>query len=195
MQLFLFFCFFLSGMAALIYQVIWQRLLTFFVGSDTIGISLIVTVFMLGLGIGSYVGGKWAARTSHAQRLRIFIFAELAIGAFGVCSKYLLYDLLYGSVMIENIILMGMVICVVLFLPTFLMGISLPVLAQTVTMALSEAGKQIGFLYALNTIGAAAGAAISAWLLIPLVGMENTLYIAAILNTLCALGTGWIYFK
>lgn len=189
----LFTCFFLSGIAALIYQVIWQRLLTFFVGSDTVGISLIVTVFMLGLGIGSYAGGKWAARTSHGQRLLIFIVAELLIGAFGLFSKYLLYDLLYGSVMVDSTVLMAVIICCILFLPTFLMGASLPVLAQTVTTALPEAGKQVGYLYAFNTLGAAVGAAIAAWLLIPAIGMENTLYFAALMNLICAGGTAFIY--
>jgi len=195
MKLILYFCFFLSGTAALIYQVIWQRLLTFFVGSDTIGISLIVTVFMLGLGIGSYAGGKWAARTSHVQRLRIFIIAELLIGLFGLFSKYILYDLLYGTLTIESVPLMGTIICIVLFLPTFLMGVSLPVLAQTVITTLPEAGKEIGFLYAFNTIGAAAGAGISAWLFIPLFGMETTLYLAALMNIICAGGTAWVLFK
>ncbi|MGB8194982.1 MAG: fused MFS/spermidine synthase [Chitinophagaceae bacterium] len=195
MQRILFTCFFLSGIAALVYQVIWQRLLTFFVGSDTVGISLIVTVFMVGLGAGSYFGGKWAARTSHAQRLQIFIVAELLIGAFGLISKYLLYDLLYGSVMIDNMIIMALIICCILFLPTFLMGVSLPVLAQTVTTALPDAGKQVGYLYAFNTLGAALGAAIAAWLLIPAIGMEYTLYFAAILNIVCAGGTVLIYQK
>ncbi|HEY0667907.1 MAG TPA: fused MFS/spermidine synthase, partial [Sphingobacteriaceae bacterium] len=178
MQRILFTCFFLSGIAALVYQVIWQRLLTFFVGSDTVGISLIVTVFMLGLGIGSYAGGRWAARTSHTQRLMIFIVAELLIGAFGLFSKLLLYDLLYQGVMIDSMMGMAIIICCILFLPTFLMGASLPVLAQTVTTAVPEAGKQVGYLYAFNTLGAAVGAGIAAWLLIPALGMENTLYFA-----------------
>ena len=195
MQRILFGCFFLSGTAALIYQVIWQRLLTFFVGSDTVGISLIVSVFMLGLGIGSYVGGKWAARTSHSERLLIFIIAELLIGAFGFFSKFLLYDVLYGSVMIESMVIMALIICCILFLPTFFMGVSLPILAQTVTTGLSQAGKQIGYLYAFNTLGAAIGAAIAAWLLIPAVGIENTLYFAAILNVACAAGSTWIFQK
>lgn len=193
MQRVLFTCFFLSGIAALIYQVIWQRLLTFFVGSDTVGISLIVTVFMLGLGIGSFAGGKWAARTSHVQRLWIFIVAELLIGAFGLFSKYLLYDVLYGSVMIDSMLVMALIICCILFLPTFLMGLSLPVLAQTVTTAAPEAGKQVGYLYAFNTLGAACGAAMAAWLLIPAVGMEYTLCFAALLNIVCAAGTVFIY--
>lgn len=195
MQRILFGCFFLSGIAALVYQVIWQRLLTFFVGSDTVGISLIVTVFMLGLGIGSYAGGKWAARTTHAQRLLIFIVAELLIGAFGFFSKYLLYDVLYRSVTIDSMIAMAVVICCILFLPTFLMGVSLPVLAQTVTTAAPEAGKRVGYLYAFNTLGAAVGAAISAWLLVPAVGMENTLFVAAVLNIVCGMGTAWIYYR
>ncbi|HEY0678987.1 MAG TPA: hypothetical protein VGD17_11920, partial [Chitinophagaceae bacterium] len=69
----------------------------------------------------------------------------------------------------------------------------LPVLAQTVTTAVPEAGKQVGYLYAFNTLGAAVGAGIAAWLLIPALGMENTLYFAAFMNIVCAAGTIYIY--
>lgn len=195
MRRILFGCFFLSGIAALIYQVVWQRLLTFFVGSDTVGISLIVTVFMLGLGTGSYAGGKWAARTDHAQRLKIFIAAELLIAGFGVFSKSLLYEVLYESLVIDNMSVMALIVCCILFLPTFLMGVSLPVLAQTVTDGLPEAGRQVGYLYAFNTLGAACGAAITAWILIPAAGMVYTLYFAALMNVLCAAGTVLVFPK
>ena len=71
----LLFLFFLSGFAALLYQVVWQRLLVFYTGSDTVSISLIVSAFMTGLGLGYLAGGQLADRSSPEQNLRYFVGA------------------------------------------------------------------------------------------------------------------------
>ena len=60
-----FIVFFASGFAALLYQVIWQRLLVFFSGSDVYSVTLIVTAFMAGLGVGNLAGGHLADRLSR----------------------------------------------------------------------------------------------------------------------------------
>src|SRR5436309_14714940 len=87
--------FFASGFAALLYQVIWQRLLVFFSGSDVYSVSLIVTAFMAGLGVGNFAGGHIADRISRRTNLLLFIFAEVAIMLFGALSKWLFYDVFY----------------------------------------------------------------------------------------------------
>ena len=71
--------FFVSGFAALLYQVIWQRLLVFFSGADVYSVTLIVTTFMAGLGLGNLVGGYVADLFSRRTNLIMFIAAELAI--------------------------------------------------------------------------------------------------------------------
>src|ERR1043165_8810346 len=84
--------FFLSGVAALAYQVCWQRLLFIALGSDIDSITIIVSTFMLGLGVGSLLGGQMADR--YPDRILIlFAAAEAGIGAFGVLSPHLIAGL------------------------------------------------------------------------------------------------------
>jgi predicted membrane-bound spermidine synthase len=81
--------FFVSGFAALLYQVVWQRLLAMFSGADVYSATLIVAAFMGGLGLGHVVGGHVADRISARASLLGFAAAELAIGAFGAFSATL----------------------------------------------------------------------------------------------------------
>ena len=81
--------FFVSGVAALVYQVCWQRLLFAAFGVDIDSVTIIVSVFMLGLGLGALVGGDLADRRP-AWALRFFAFAELGIGIFGLFSPGLI---------------------------------------------------------------------------------------------------------
>src|SRR5438105_14031959 len=90
-----FIVFFVSGFAALLYQVIWQRLLVFFSGADVYSVTLIVTTFMAGLGLGNLVGGYVADLLSRRTNLVMFIAAELAIMIFALLSKGFFYDFFY----------------------------------------------------------------------------------------------------
>src|SRR5262245_10307274 len=88
----LFFC---SGFAALLYQVVWQRLLAIFSGADLASITIIVAAFMAGLGCGSLAGGRIADQLTRRKAVIAFAMAELAVGLFGVASAFLYYDVLY----------------------------------------------------------------------------------------------------
>ena len=87
--------FFASGFAALAYQIVWQRLLAFVSGADVFSVTLIVSEFMAGLGLGSLAGGHLADRLSFRGRFRAFALAEAAIAAFALVSVPLLYDVVY----------------------------------------------------------------------------------------------------
>src|SRR5688572_5669201 len=87
--------FFLSGFAALLYQVVWQRMLTFFGGADIYSVTIIVSAFMGGLGFGSLAGGYLADRLDSRRRLVAFAVCELAIAAFAIFSAAIYYDVLY----------------------------------------------------------------------------------------------------
>src|SRR6185369_14456279 len=98
MRLVCFPVFFTSGCAALLYQVIWQRMLAIFSGTDVYSATIIVSAFMAGLGIGSLAGGHVADRVSARTSLVLFGLAELAVAAFGVLSARLYYDVLYSRI-------------------------------------------------------------------------------------------------
>ena len=182
--------FFLSGFAAVLYQVIWQRLLTFFSGADIYSITIIVAAFMAGLGLGNVAGGRLADRLGSRSSLRAFAIAEISIGVFGLLSKLLFYDVLYSQLpqLGENTIVATMVLFASLLVPTFLMGLSLPLLSRALTHQVADAGRIIGALYGWNTLGAATGAFATTWILVPNIGLEGALFCGAAANFLCAAG-------
>jgi predicted membrane-bound spermidine synthase len=180
--------FFASGFAALLYQVIWQRLLAIFSGADVFSVTIVVAAFMGGLGCGNFAGGHLADRVSRAACLALFAAAELAIALFALASKALYYDLLYGK--LGGAALPAPLLAFVLFLavvwPTFFMGVSLPLLARGLTPTLDAAARVVGSLYGWNTLGAAAGALATSWWLLRRFDLETCLRIGALLNLGCA---------
>jgi spermidine synthase len=180
--------FFVSGFAALLYQVIWQRLLGIFSGTDVYSATIIVAAFMAGLGIGHLAGGHAADRVSRRASLVLFGVAEIAIAVFAVFSTSLYYDLLYRR--LGGLQLTPETTAIVLFggllWPTVFMGASLPLLARAMTDRIDRAARTVGALYGFNTLGAATGAAIATWFLLPRLGLEGSLRVGAVLNVACA---------
>jgi predicted membrane-bound spermidine synthase len=182
--------FFLSGFAALLYQVIWQRLLVLFSGADVYSVTIIVSAFMGGLGLGSLAGGRLADRLGATRCLWAFVGAEVLIGTFGLLSKAVYYDQLavrlpqWGAEPATA----AVVLVASLLVPTFLMGMSLPLLARAMTDSLRAAAVVAGSLYGWNTMGAAIGAFASTWLLVPRLGFERSLLVGASVNFVCAVG-------
>jgi predicted membrane-bound spermidine synthase len=157
--------FFASGFAALLYQVIWQRMLATFLGADVYSATVIVAAFMAGLGTGHLAGGHLADRLSGRASLAAFGAAELSIALFAVVSTSFYYGVLYEH--LAGLDLHPAATAAVLFVsllwPTFFMGASLPLLARALTTRIERAARIVGTLYAVNTLGAAAGAAIATW--------------------------------
>jgi spermidine synthase len=180
--------FFTSGFAALLYQVIWQRMLAIFSGADVYSAIIIVSAFMAGLGIGSLAGGHVADRVSARTSLVLFGVAELAVAAFGILSAPLYYDVLYTRIGHLNITPgpMAAILFVSLLWPTFFMGASLPLLARALTRQIEKAASTVGALYGFNTLGAAMGAMVATWWLLPRIGLDGSLRVGAALNTACA---------
>ena len=181
--------FFVSGFAALLYQVAWQRMLTIFSGADVYSATIIVSAYMAGLGLGSLVGGQVADRARALTSLVLFAVAESAIAIFGFFSTTLYYDVLYqrfGHIALPTPVMAALLIISLLW-PTFFMGASLPLLSRAVTDQLDRAAARVGTLYGMNTLGAAAGALISTWMLLPTLGLDGAVRVGAMLNASCAL--------
>jgi len=178
-----------SGFAALLYQVIWQRTLAIFSGADVFSATVIVAAFMGGLGIGNLAGGHVADRVSRRASLLLFAAAELAVGVFGLFSGALYYGVLYerlGALDLGRETIAALLFASLLW-PTFFMGASLPLLARAVTDRIDRAASAVGALYGINTLGAAAGALVATWALLPAFGLGGSLQIGAALNAACAL--------
>jgi len=182
--------FFLSGAAAVVYQVVWQRILALQSGVGIYSIAIIVAAFMAGLGIGSLAGGMWCERRSARRALIAFSLIELGIAVWGALSGPLLYDVLSlrFSSWFDPLPQAALVQFLFLAPPTFLMGMSLPFLVRALVRDTATAARTIGYLYGLNMLGAACGALATPWLLVRHFGMRNALLAAAALNLLAAVG-------
>ena len=181
--------FFLSGFAALTYQTVWQRLLVLPLGADVYSTTIVVAVFMTGLGLGSLAGGWIADRVSPRRAVTVFIVSEVAVAIFGLFSDVVLYDWLYlriGTAALPNAAL-AVIVFLGLLWPTFWMGVSLPVLGRAVADGLAAAASRIGVLYGVNTLGAATGAFATTWMLFPRFGLDGSARIAAALNIAAAI--------
>jgi spermidine synthase len=190
-------CFFFSGVAGLIYEILWTRMIVKIIGGAPFAISIILTIFMGGLGLGSYLAGRTIDRIEKpAELVKIYGLLELAIGAYGLALPVLLiafrpiyaviYNRLFEHFMLFNLI--TFIGCFILLcLPVICMGATLPVLCRFYVSKLSHLGTHAGRLYGLNTIGAALGALVCGFWLINLLGMWGTLIFAVAVNGLIGL--------
>ena len=187
--------FFVSGFAALIYQVLFAKELTLVFGSTATATFTVLATFLGGMAIGSLIGGYLAARVK--KPIVIYAFVELAIAGFCVLTPLLfsllqnVYVFLAADVAPDSAWLLALRILLgasVLLVPTILMGITLPLLAQALNPRGDKLGNAIAWLYSSNTAGAALGALVTSYVVIPLVGTHSTTLLAALMNMLVALG-------
>jgi predicted membrane-bound spermidine synthase len=181
--------YFSSGFAALLYQVIWQRMLAIFSGADLYATTTIVASFMGGLGAGSLCAGFLADKVSARWQIGLFALAEFLTGVFGLLSKWFYYDILYSrfSHLASSPVVLTIVLFTSLLIPTFLMGMTLPLLSKALTPRVEMAGKRIGSIYALNTLGAAVGAFTTGWFLLGEWNFSQILQIGALINLVAGL--------
>ena len=187
------FCFFFSGAAGLIYQVVWTRMLTQIFGNTTYAIATVLSAFMAGLAIGSYLFGKIADRGKNDFLLYGVLEAGVGIYGFAVPWLFLLAQKAYAPIFglnesypfIFNLVLFCLSFLLLVF-PTLLMGATLPVLSRFYVRSFAQFGRRVGDLYATNTLGAVIGCAAAGFFLIPTLGMRTTVYVAAAVNLVIA---------
>ena len=176
--------FFLSGAAGLIYQIAWQRLLFANFGVDVESITVVVSAFMLGLGIGGYFGGRVADRFFD-KSLLLFCLFEAFIGAYGVGSPYFIEFI--GRLGGDSSLFAIAVLNFFSILPaTVLMGGTLPMLTAWLAKQPSGVGNAIGKLYFRNTLGAAAGCVATAFVLFMYFDLYEVIWMAAASNFIVA---------
>jgi predicted membrane-bound spermidine synthase/tetratricopeptide (TPR) repeat protein len=188
------FCFFFSGAAGLVYQVVWTRMLTQIFGNTTYAIATVLSAFMAGLAIGSYLFGQIADRGKNDFLLYGALEAGVGVYGFAVPWLFTLAQKVYGPIFglnethpfLFNLVLFALSF-VLLVLPTLLMGATLPVLSRFFVRSFAQFGRRVGDLYATNTLGAVIGCAAGGFVLIPLLGMRSTVYVAATVNMVIAL--------
>lgn len=181
--------FFLSGITGLIYEVVWTRLLTLVMGNTHYSVATVLTTFMGGLALGSFLGGRYIDR--HRNPLMVYAVLEAAIGIYCILIPqiiqwafpafqwiYVHFQDSYTQASFLRFLICGSILLV----PTTFMGATLPVLSKFVTTDPDFVGKDVGTLYATNTFGAVAGALSSAFVFMPWLGVKGTIYSAGVVN-------------
>jgi len=186
-------CFFFSGAAGLIYEVVWTRMLTQIFGNTTYAIATVLSAFMAGLALGSYLFGRIADRGKNDFLL--YGILEAGVGIYGFLVPWLfslgqivyipLYGLNSSYPFLFNLLLFFLSFFL-LVLPTLLMGATLPVLSRFFVHSFAQLGRRVGDLYATNTMGAVLGCGFAGYYLIPTLGMRATVYTAAAVNLFIA---------
>jgi spermidine synthase len=181
--------FFFSGFSALFYQIIWLRKLTTIFGNTTLAISITLAAFMAGLAIGSYAFGRRADRV--ARPLRLYGWLEIMIGVYCLGSLALLNAVHMSYVSLAHRLAFDSPWLVsfqfwasflVLVAPTALMGGTLPVAIRGLVRDLEAIGPQVGRLYGINTLGAAVGVLCVGFFLLPVLGLQGSVRLAAAIN-------------
>jgi predicted membrane-bound spermidine synthase len=184
--------FLLSGAAALVYEQLWIRELQQFFGSTIHSITTVVAAYMGGLGLGAYVMGRRADR--HANPALLYGLLELAIGVFGLASPWVFRALGEGYLGLARVLSPGLwaataikfvATLVVMLIPTFLMGGTLPILTRA--FAGPHTGtlrRELALFYGLNTVGGVVGCALGGYVLIEHVGLRPSLLATGVLNLL-----------
>jgi len=179
----------LSGMAALIYEIIWIRPLTLVFGSSVYAVSTIISSFILGLAIGSWLAGKYSDRiTNH---LKYFALFQIGIGIYGVLllpvfsslpGVYLeVYHLTFPNLYLFQFtqILMAMAL---ISIPATMMGTTLPLMIKTYSKNFTTIGSDVGRLDAANSVGAVFGTLAAGFVMLPLLGIQDSIVITALIN-------------
>jgi spermidine synthase len=203
----LYLLFFLSGISGLIYQVVWVRVFGNVFGNTVYSASVIVAVFMLGLGMGSYLAGRWADRryaSEPSTPLLAYGCFEVAIAAMGAAIALALPHLDRLSALVTSYQVDGngwyvltpgsyaarVAIALTMLTPiTLLMGGTLTLLIRHLVRAeVDVEARRIAVLYAVNTAGAAAGCFLTDFTLVPAWGLLKTQLVAVALNAIAGVG-------
>ncbi|MGA8025537.1 MAG: fused MFS/spermidine synthase [Bryobacteraceae bacterium] len=187
-------CFFLSGMAGLIYQVAWVKALGLIFGHAVYAVATVLAVFMGALAAGSAYLGRWSER--HPDPVALYARLEFLAGLTGALSLaglhgvHLLYAASYPALGDSRPLLLGMRFlgaAVVLFVPTFLMGGTFPILVSGTANSDNEVAKRVSQLYWSNAVGAVSGTLLAGFALLPVLGLRLTILSAAALNGIAGL--------
>lgn len=182
---------FVSGAAALVYQVLWIKQLSLVVGVEVYAITTGISAFFAGLALGGMWFGRWADRLQ--QPALLYAGLEVLVAVLGVGATFAMSLAASPFAWFEEHV--GLLAWILPFalvgLPAVLMGGTLPVLVRSLASDPQQLGKAGGQLYAANTAGAIAGTLLAGFVLIALLGVRGSALFAAMLNLLAAAGALW----
>lgn len=200
----LFVLFFVSGFCSLVYQMVWTRLAFASFGIITPVLSVVISVFMLGLSVGAWAGGRWIiclVKRTGVSPAGYYALAELMIGlsAFAVPELFSLGEQLLlagGQSDSSRYLISSALVLAVSILPWCLfMGATFPLMMAYLQERETQSAESFSYLYVANVLGAVAGTLCGAFVLIELLGFQRTLLVAALGNFTVAVIGAWLAWE
>ncbi len=186
--------FYLSGALALVYEVVWARMMTHVFGSTALAVGTVLAAYMAGMAVGAWRIGKWADH--YPNGLRLYAYLEIGVAITALGSHFLLHQLgpaqhlIYQWTGSSEVLLASarfLLAFILVMAPTILMGATLPVLARFLSRRQALIGVNISTLYAINTFGAVSGVLLTGFYLIGRYGIHVPVYLAVIGNLVIGL--------
>jgi spermidine synthase len=185
---------FLSGFTFLIYEVVWNRMLSLLLGATVSASTIVLVSFMAGFGLGAFFWGKYAGTSKKMGQLLSFLLFSLGVLSLlnYILIKYPI-PMLYGYFSGKGLSVTGIEIIVftlvslLLMVSTFFMGGVLPVVSKIVIQSKAQISTGLGKIYAIETLGSALGGLVTGFILLGSIGQKNTIFLAVILNLVLAL--------
>ena len=189
-------CFVLSGATGLIYEVLWARMLGLVFGATTLAVSTVLAAFMGGLALGSALAGRTGTRVKRPVRAYGMLEIGIALYALAVPLLFRLVDNLYAIIwqhfhpgFFVFSLWRFLLSCVMLLVPTTLMGATLPLLSAALVRSTGQTSTSVTKLYTRNLTGAICGSIVAGFLLLPILGVRATIYTAAFINIIIGIVT------
>ncbi len=186
-------CFVLSGFAALLYQTAWLRQFSLVFGTSELAVAAVLAAYMGGLSLGAAVAARYVHQITRPVLFYGLLEAGIAISALAVPLLLQLARIVYVAMLggqPEPVDASGLgqsffyliVAFVVLAIPTTFMGATLPLLTKYVVKSEAQIGTRVGLLYATNTVGAIGGTLVAGFVLLPLLGLNGTVWVGVVIN-------------
>jgi len=191
--------FFVSGACGLLYEVVWVRAAGTVIGNTTAAVATVIAVYMAGLGLGAWLGGRAADRRTGSRLLALYGLLEAGVAVTALAVPPLLsaaepiFRLVWsltGDLPGIHASLRAVLVALLLLPPTTLMGATLPILSRYLSGSIEAAPREAGRAYAINTLGGVVGTLAAGFWLVPGVGLRATTLLAALLNFAIA-GASW----
>jgi len=185
----IFFIIFFAGFSFLIYEVSWNRYLSFILGATVTSSTIVLAAFMAGFGLGAFVLSKYADKSSNSGKLLAFLLAGIGIMSFinfFIIDK-VLYSLLgtFSSLLIADIVFFS-IIFILLLIPAFFMGGVIPLVSKMLISGNNNITNNIGKIYAYETLGSTLGGFFAGFVLLGTIGQRQTIFVAVLINLFAA---------
>jgi spermidine synthase len=185
--------FFLSGIPAILYQIVWQRALFSLYGINIESVTIVVSAFMLGLGLGS-LGGGMLSKSKQLPLIALFGIAELGIAAFALASLGI-FHFVAEHTRTSPLWITGIISFLLVLVPTILMGATLPLLTEHLVRRSRNVGSSVGALYFVNTLGSGGACVVAVRPLMATFGQAGTVRCAALVNLLVGVSALFYSFR